>query len=186
MRRIVFWFLAAAVLAAASHLAYMLFVPSRNFNAALDKALGTAKANSFVILDSAAQESLIPFTTGTHVVGICKYDLSKGAVRVALSVPEGLWSFAIYTVRGRQVYAINDTQADTNAFTVELQSAEGIISQVFSGGEDTAEVVNNDLGWRVKLEGKRGLAVIWIAQSDPLLRAEAEAVLRKSKCSLAD
>jgi uncharacterized membrane protein len=181
-----FWFLAAVVLATVSHLAYVLFVPSRNFNAALDRVLGDQKANSFVILDSAAQEMLIPFTTETHVVGICKYDLSKGAVQVSLSVPESLWSFAIYTVRGRQVYAINDTQADSNTFTVELRKAQGIIAQVFDGGEDSADAINNDLGWRVQLEETRGLAVIWIAQSDPLLRAEAEAELRKSKCSLID
>jgi uncharacterized membrane protein len=186
MRRHLFWVIAAAVLGLAYHVAYLLFVPSRSFSSAIDVALGEDHRNRFVLLDPVAQLSLVPFASAEHVVGICKFSVAEGPVRVNATLPEGFWSFAVYTIRGRQVYAINDTQADTNTFSVELSQDKGVLSQIMGVGEDNNDVIGDDIGWRISMTENQGLALLWLAVADPLLRKEAEDVVKQSRCVKAD
>ena len=56
---------------------YVLFVPSRSFNHAIDWPWLTRPVNSFVLLDAETQMKLMPFTAASHLVGICKFDTVK-------------------------------------------------------------------------------------------------------------
>jgi uncharacterized membrane protein len=182
MRRQFFWFVTSAILALAVHVAYVLFVPSRSLSGAIDAALGKAQTNQFTVLTPEAQVKLMPFASMEHLVGVCKFSVKAGPVKVTASPPEGFWSFAVYTMRGRQVYAINDTQADTNTFTVELSRDNGLLAQIIGSGEDAIDVGGDDIGWRIALDEDEGLAVLWLAIADPLLRKDAEKVLTQSRC----
>jgi uncharacterized membrane protein len=182
MRRQFFWLIAATILALIAHVAYVLFVPNRSFSGAIDAALGGASTNSFAILDPAAQLQLLPFASRDNIIGICKFDLASGPVRVAAKLPEGFWSFAVYTLDGEQVYAINDTQADTNSFTVELSRDGGLLAQVLNNTDDAVDVTGDDIGWRISITQKQGLAILWAAVADPLLRKEAGDVIKQTKC----
>ncbi len=182
MRRQLFWLVASAILGLIAHVSYVLFMPSRSLSAAVDVALGTVKTNQFSVLDPAAQIKLIPFVSAEHVVGICKFDLGSGPVKLTAKLPVGFWSFAVYTMRGAQVYALNDTQADTNTFSVELSRDSGLLSKLLGGNEDAVDVTADDIGWHVSLSEKQGVAVLWMAIADPLLRKQAEDVIRQSRC----
>ncbi len=186
MNRNIFWFITSLVLAVFSHVYYVLFIPSKGFTSAIDSALGEDPLNRFVVLDAPTQMALMPFTTGGHLVGICKFDTSKGVIRVAATMPEGYWNFAVYTLRGQQVYAINDKQADTNAFSVELSKSEGMLGQALGLGADALDVTTDDLGWRIAMPENQGLAILWFAVPDPMLRNAAEAEMKKSRCSRND
>ena len=182
MRRQFFWLFTSAVLALIAHVTYVLFVPSRSFSAAIDVALGPEHSNRFSVLDAEAQIKLIPSATAENIVGICKFSVAEGPVKVTAQLPEGFWSFAVYTIRGEQVYAINDTQADTNTFTVEMSRDRGLLAQIFGSGDDAVDVTADDIGWRIALRENQGLAVLWMAVADPLLRKEAEDVIKQSRC----
>jgi uncharacterized membrane protein len=182
MRRQFFWLLTATILAVIAHVGYVLFVPSRSFSSAIDTALGVAPTNAFAILDPEAQLHLLPYASKDNIIGICKFDLGTGPVRVASRLPESFWNFAVYTLSGEQVYAINDTQADTNSFNVELTRDSGLLAQVLNGADDVGDVTGDDIGWRISLTEKQGLAVLWVAVADPLLRKEAEDVIKQSRC----
>jgi uncharacterized membrane protein len=186
MRRQLFWLFTATVFALVCHMAYVLFVPSRTFDSAIDKSLGQDKINSFAILDPKAQVKLLPFTAASHLVGVCKFNVAKGPVKLTASLPEGFWSLAVYTIRGQQVYAINDTQADTNTFSVEFSRASGLIAQMLESSEDQQDIAGEDIGWRIAVNEEEGLAVLWLALPDPILRSEAESVMRKSRCARID
>ena len=183
MRRQFFWLITATLLALIAHVSYVLLVPSRSFSSAIDVALGTAHSNTFTVLDPAAQVKLVPFATTEHIVGVCKFNVGNGPVKITAQLPEGFWSFAVYTIQGEQVYAINDTQADTNNFTVELARDQGLISQIFGNNDDAVDVTGDDIGWRIAVKEDQGLAVLWLAVADPLLRKEAADVIRQSKCA---
>jgi uncharacterized membrane protein len=183
MRRQFFWLITATILALIAHVSYVLFVPSRSFSSAIDVALGAAQSNTFAVLDSSAQVKLVPFATAEHIVGVCKFNVEDGPVKVTAQLPEGFWSFAVYTIQGEQVYAINDTQADTNNFTVELSRDQGLIAQIFGSGDDAVDVTGDDIGWRIAVKEDQGLAVLWMAVADPLLRKDAEDVIKQSKCA---
>jgi uncharacterized membrane protein len=186
MNRYPFWFFTSVVLAVLAHVYYVLFVPSRSFNNAIDEALADQPVNRFVLLDAAMHMKLMPFTTTSHLVGICKFDTTDGNIRVAAKMPEGFWNFAVYSLRGKQVYAINDRQADTNAFSVQLSKSEGVIGQALGLGEDALDVSTDDLGWRIALPDAQGLAILWFAVPDPLLRDTAVVEMKNSRCGKSD
>ena len=186
MRRTLFWLLTATILGFASHVAYVLFVPSRSFSSAVDAAIGAEASNQFAILEEKAQLKLMPFAAAQHLVGACKFDLRKGPMKIIAQLPEGFWTFAVYTIRGRQVYAINDTQADTNSFSVELTRDGGLIAQLLGGGDDGQDIDSDELGWRIAMTDPQGVAVLWMAIADPLLRQEALDVMKKSRCMRLD
>jgi uncharacterized membrane protein len=186
MNRYPFWFLTSIILALVGHVYYVLFVPSSNFNHAIDVALADKPVNSFVLLDADTHMRLMPFTTASHLVGICKFDTSTGNIRVAAKMPEGFWNFAVFSLRGKQVYAINDRQADTNAFSVQLSKSEGLLGQVLGLGEDAIDVSTDDLGWRIALPDAQGLAILWFAVPDPLLRDKAVEEMQQSLCTKSD
>lgn len=183
MRRQFFWLVTATILAFIAHVSYVLFVPSRSFSAAIDVALGGAQSNTFAVLDSSAQVKLVPFATAGHIVGICKFNVADGPVKVTAQLPEGFWSFAVYTIQGEQVYAINDTQADTNNIAVELSRDNGLIAQIFGISDDAADITGDDIGWRIAVKENQGVAILWMPIADLLLRKEAEDVIKKSRCA---
>jgi uncharacterized membrane protein len=182
MRKQFFWLIASLILAIIAHVSYVLFVPSRTLSAAIDLALGPEQTGHFTVLDPAAQVKLIPFASAENIVGICKFNVATGPMKVTAQLPEGFWTFAVYTIRGEQVYAINDTQADTNSFTVELSRTGGLLSKFLGGADDAVDVTADDIGWRISLSENQGLAVLWLAVSDPLLRKGAEDVIKQGKC----
>jgi uncharacterized membrane protein len=186
LRRSFFWLTAAIVLAIAAHIAYLLYVPKRALEQAIDAALNGTPSNKFVILDPAVQAKLLPFSTKSHVVGVCKFDVSKHPVRFSATVREGFWTFAVYTIHGKQVYSLTDTEADTNSFNVDLSLSPGYVAQVLGGGDDAEKAINDELGWRVSMSDSQGLAVLWQAVGDPLLRPETEEILKSSRCLVRD
>lgn len=183
--RTVFWLLICALLAAVTHLSYVLFVPRAQFSSSMEAALGDLSPNAFGILPSQSQMKLMPFVSQYDLVGVCRFDLGSGTVRLAIAVPAGYWEFAVYTMRGQQVYALNDRQAGTSRFKVTLARSASLLDQLSqAGGGD--EPGASDIGWQVKLTEPKGVAFLWMPHGDPLRRAEAEQSLKQSTCSAAE
>jgi uncharacterized membrane protein len=176
-----FWVLLSLVLAVVVHLSYMLFEPSRNFAKTLQTLTKGEKQKAFKILSPEQQSSLLPFATTRDVVGVCFYDLRKGAIRIDGQAPNSFWNFSVFTSRGRQVYDLNDTQVETNRFVVELKPASGMLKQIL-GGADGETSSFADAGWQVEIPDKQGLAILWVPLRDALLRSSVEAVIRQSSC----
>jgi uncharacterized membrane protein len=176
-----FWILLSLILAVVVHLAYMLYEPSRNFEKTLQLITKGDKQQGFKILLPEQQASLLPFATTHDVVGICFYDLRKGAIRIEGQAPAGFWNFSIFTSRGHQVYDLNDTQVETKHFVVELKPAAGVLSQIM-GNADGETPSFTDAGWQVEVSERQGLAILWAPLHDAILRSSVESVVRKSTC----
>jgi uncharacterized membrane protein len=178
--RTIFWLVSAALIAVVTHLSYVLFVPSRNFNDRIGAALKEQKLNQFTILEGKLQTKLMPFVSETDLVILCRYDISQGPVRLSMRVPDGYWTLSVYTMHGRQAYALNDRQADARAFSVRLVKDRSFIEQLTSIGEDDANF--EDIGWKVELPEDKGLAFLWMPHADKWRRTEDLAELSTSKC----
>jgi uncharacterized membrane protein len=184
MVKYVFWVIFSALLGVAVHLAYILFVPSQKFSAQIDATLRNQGTNKFEILDAKLQAVLLPFATTDDLVGLCKFDVSKGPVKLAVAVPEGYWTLSIYTLHGKQVYALNGEQADTRNFAVTLSKSPSLVSQILGDDADVVPATDGDIGWRVGLTENQGLAFLWMPQSDQWQKKEAAELLKTSSCSL--
>ncbi len=179
-----FWVVMTLLIAVAAHITYVLFEPGLVFQKKLN-ALSAAKPdNSFFILPHEEQSQLFPTATANDVVGVCKYDLDAGRVVLSAKLPRSYWTVSIYTDSGAQIYALDDVQAGSNSFTVDLTRAKTLLQQLLAknDGEDGGQIEN--LGWKVESTERRGLAVIWVPLSDVLMRDGVEKTIRESDCKL--
>lgn len=179
-----FWLMTMLFIAAATHISYVLFEPGMMFQKKLHDLSGARPDNSFFILARDQQSSLFPAATANDVVGVCKYDLSNGRVVFSTKLPRNYWTVSIYTESGTQIYALDDVQAGSNSFTVDLTRAKTLMQQLFAknDGEDGGQIEN--LGWKVESTERRGLAVIWVPLSDAMMRSGIEDIIKGSECKV--
>jgi uncharacterized membrane protein len=177
-----FWVIIALLVAIAAHISYVLFVPSLVFQRQLKISTDARPYNKFFIADPAKQTILLPSATTKSVVGICKFDLSGGNVELNAKLPRSYWTLSIYAQSGRQVYALNDVQAGTSDFKVELSKSKTFLQQLLGNNraEDSIQIEN--LGWHAETPEIKGIAVIWIPLADELMRPQIVAAMDGSSC----
>ncbi len=178
----VFWLLTVGLVAVATHIAYVLFAPGWFFQQRLNATTDGKPDNSFFVVAPEKQAQLFPLATPDDVVGVCKYDLGSGKLVLSANLPRTYWTMSIYTQSGKQVYALNDVQAGSSAFSIDVSRSKTMLEQVFSNpeAEDAGQIEN--LGWRVETSERRGLAIVWIPLSDALMRPRVEAIIKESRC----
>ena len=178
----VFWFFTIALVTLATHIAYVLFAPGWFFQRQVYAITDGKPDNAFFVLAADKQAQLFPLATADDVVGVCKYDLGAGKLVLSATLPKMYWTMAIYTQTGKQVYALNDVQAGSSAFTIDLSRSKSMIEQLLSNpeAEDAGQIEN--LGWRVETSERRGLAIVWIPLADELMRPRVEAIIKDSRC----
>jgi uncharacterized membrane protein len=179
----IFWLVTCGLIAISVHISYVLFAPGTLFQRQLYSSTDGKLDNQFFIMAPEKQSKLFPIATAGDVVGLCKYDLQNGHVVLSAQMPRSFWSLSIYTDAGAQIYTLDDVQAGTNAFTVELSRAKSILEKLTARGDDE-ESGSENLGWRVESSNRRGLAFLWIPLSDPLMRGEVEDIVKASKCEV--
>ncbi len=177
-----FWALTVGVIALAVHISYVLFAPALLFQQKLYQTTEGRPDNSFFTLAPEKQSQLFPASTVQDVVGVCKYDLGAGQLVLSATLPKTYWTMDIYTESGKQVYALDDVQAGSSAFSIELSRSKSFFEQILTIGdpEDIGQIEN--LGWRVETTERRGLAIVWIPLSDELMRKPFEAIIKESRC----
>jgi uncharacterized membrane protein len=178
----VFWIITAVFLAVAAHISYVLFVPGMIFQKKLFNYTEGKPDNSFFILSPEKQALLFPTATSDDVVGVCKFDLAGGRLVLSAQLPKTYWTLSIYTQSGKQIYALDDVQASTSSFIVDLVLAKTLLQQLFArnDSEDGGQIEN--LGWKVETTEPRGLAIVWIPLSDSLMRKDIETTINGSRC----
>ena len=177
-----YWLFTAAFLGIAVHIATILYLPSVSFNRNLAQVTAQAPRNSFFVMKPEQQVQLLTTATTQDVVGLCLVDVSKGNILISAHGLNQLWSMAIYNASGQQVYAINDVEAGTGDFSIELSKAKSLWQQV-TGKPDAedAKVIEN-IGWHAELSETTAIAVLWMPVPDANQRPALEAAARVTGC----
>ena len=177
-----YWFFTAAFLGIAVHIATILYLPNMSFNRNLARVTAQAPRNSFFVMKPAQQVALLATATDQDVVGLCLVDVSKGNIVISAHGLNQLWSMAIYNASGQQVYAINDVEAGTGDFSVELSKVKSLWQQV-TGKPDAedAKVIEN-IGWHAELSENTAIAVLWMPVPDANQRPALEAAAKATGC----
>jgi uncharacterized membrane protein len=177
-----FWLATAAVLGLAVHLATILYVPGLTFQHNLRKLTDAAPDNSFFLMKPEAQGALLPTASPQDVVGLCLVDVKDGKVTLSSHMPRGQWMLTIYGASGEQVYSINDVEAGSGAFNIELAPAKGLIEQLRGKAEKEEAGQFENVGWHAELNEQRGVAVLWVPVADTLRRPAIEAAISATHC----
>jgi uncharacterized membrane protein len=180
-----FWISMALLIAVGVHIMYVLAVPGMVFQRDVARASRGSAANTLHLLTKAERLGILPSYAGESVTALCRIDLGRGKVTLNLKVPGSYWSFAVFTEKGRQIYALNDKQAGAESFDVEITRAKSLIDQLTGVGEpeDAVDEINN-AAWSVEMLEQRGLALLWVPLSEPLMRPAIESVVKDSQCGI--
>lgn len=174
-------FLGGALLGGVVHLATVIILPRTATQDAYSRLAPIAAENRVTALAPPTPEAApIPFMDPAFITAVCRYDLSKGPLK--LSVPVGLayTSVSFYTRHDVAYYAINDRAAGRRIIELDLMT----IDQRNEMPEDE-EVTAAD---RLIVESPTviGLIAIRALAPEPGLMPMTQTALAAAQCRPAD
>jgi uncharacterized membrane protein len=124
MIRVALWFLGALLLAGIVHLATVLVLPRLATQDAYARVSTFAPVNTVVPVPTPTPEAAImPFMDPAFEVSICRYDLSRGALKFSVPISQAYTSVSFYTRSDVAYYAINDRAAGRRVIELDLMTA---------------------------------------------------------------
>jgi len=177
MIRGVLWVLGGILLGGIVHLATVLLLPSTATRDAYDRLLPIAPVNSIAQLPAPTPEkAVLPFMDPAFSADVCRYDLSKGPLKLTTPVSQAYTSVSFYTRYGVAYYAINDRAAGRRVIELDLMTTE----QHNQMPEEEDVTAADRL--IVDSPTPTGLIVIRALAPEPGLMPAAQGVLAKAQC----
>ncbi len=103
------------------HIAIVFMVPYFASNDAWSRVQNMAVEARFHVLPPPLPENeTLPRLDPRMAHAICRFDLTKGAVRISALVPSEFWSVAIFDRRGRNIFSLNDGSTDRDRLDLIL------------------------------------------------------------------
>lgn len=180
MGRTLFWILATAILAAASHLAVVLFTPDVSMASLVERIRTATAVNRMVVLEHWEVGGLIHEPNPDLAYAVCPYDITGGDLQVRLEIPDTYWSVAVYSERGDNIYTLNDRQAGTSYLVLRLLRTgtapeAGLAPDLLT----TGSVV-------VQTDSLRGIVMLRTLIPSSAYRKRATEILEASSCGLSE
>jgi uncharacterized membrane protein len=176
----IFWISVGLVIAVVVHLSYVLFTPSRAMDAKFTRTVAKSGINALAVLSPAEARSLTGLSTAGSIYAACPYNLRNGDLTINAEFPARPWTLSVYGISGARLFSVNDKQAGVDKVTLEVKRG-GNIWDVLT---DHAPPEIGD-GWSVEVKERRGIAVLWMADADPVVSERLKAELARSKCIVA-
>ena len=125
MIRWALWVFAGLILGGVVHLATILLLPRTATRDAYARLEPITPVNAFKLLPAPQpDQAVIPFMDPAFATAVCRYDLSRGSLKLTAPVSQAYTSVTFYTRSGIAFYAINDRAAGRR--TVELDQSPRI------------------------------------------------------------
>jgi uncharacterized membrane protein len=160
------------------HLATVIILPRTATQDAYARLSLIAPVNTVVALPAPTPEkAVMPFMDPAFASAVCRYDLSRGPLKLTVPVSPGYTSVSFYTRYDVAYYAINDRAAGRRIIELDLMTT----AQHDQVPEDE-EVTAAD---RLIVESPTltGLIAIRALAPEPGLMRVAESTVAASKCS---
>ena len=107
------------------HLGTMLVLPRTASQDAYARLVTTGDVNKMAAIPApSAQNAAIPFMDPAFAAAVCRYDLSKGPIKLIAPVSSAYTSVSFYTRNGVVYYAINDRAAGRRIIELNLMTTE--------------------------------------------------------------
>ncbi len=160
------------------HIIAVLWIPRIAPRNAWTRLSTLADFNTLVVLPrpSPAHQSL-PLMAPDMRYAICRYDLSRGPVRVRTSIPDELWTIAFYDPSGANFYTIRG--ADINRDEIEI-----VVSTQTNAllDDETSSLVGTEDSLMVTAPQDRGLMMIRAPLAGAIYAERTESALRQATC----
>jgi uncharacterized membrane protein len=177
--RLLFTIVAGVLLGAVVHLVSVLALPRIATQDAYSRLTPITRLNAVTALPLASpSDAPMPFMDPAFAIAICRYDLSAGAIKLAVPVSQAYTSVSFYTRNEVAYYAINDRSAGRKVIELDLMTE----AQHAELPEDE-EVTAAD---RLIIDSPTptGLIVLKALAPEPGLMPQAQATLAASSCKV--
>ena len=170
--------LAGVLLGGVVHFATVILLPRTATQDAYSRLAPVAPINSVTLLpDPTPEKALMPLMDPAMATAICRYDLSKGPLKLTVPISPAYTSVSFYTRTDVAYYAINDRAAGRRAIELDLMTA--------AQHEDMPEEEDVTAADRLIVESptETGLIAIRALAPEPGLMPKAQAAVAAAKCA---
>jgi uncharacterized membrane protein len=169
------WALAGVLLGGIIHLSTVLALPRTATHDAYARLEAIAPVNKVVALP-ASTSPVMPFMDPAFATAVCRYDLSKGPLKLTAPVSQAYTAIAFYTRYDIAYYAINDRAAGRKVIELDLMT-----TQQHEQMPEEEDVTAAD---RLIVESptRTGLIVLKVLSPEPTMMNLAEATLASARC----
>ena len=123
MIRWLLWLLAGLILGGVVHLASILLLPRTATRDAYARLTPLTRVNAFTLLPAPQPDQApIPFMDPAFATAVCRYDLTRGSIKLTAPVSQAYTSVTFYTRSGVAYYAINDRAAGRRVVELDLMT----------------------------------------------------------------
>lgn len=181
--RLVKWRLVVAALLSVGilHILATLATPSLSTGSAFARLKAELPANRMLVLPPPSPDKqVLPFLAADARYAMCRFDMAKGPVAVAATLPDAGWSLALYTPQGDNFYVATGTEGQRSDLSVLLVSSD----ERFMGLTPEARGIPADRMATVAVGARQGLAIVRGPDRGFAFTAMTEAVLKLASCTL--
>ncbi len=119
------WLVAGLVLGGIVHLVMVLYLPRAATQDAYARLAPSTPVNAMVALPvPAPKDAKLPFMDPAFATAVCRYDLSKGPLKLTAPVSQAYTSVSFYARTGAAHYAITDRAAGRRVIELDLMTQE--------------------------------------------------------------
>ncbi|MCP8937800.1 DUF1254 domain-containing protein [Alsobacter sp. SYSU M60028] len=176
--RILYVTAAGLILGGIVHLGSVLAIPAAASPNADDRLAAYAPRHQLTMLPRAEPGPGLPHRDPAVALGVCRFDLAAGPLRVRASSVDGFLSLAFYTPTGSVFYALTDRSAVRGALDILVVTQEQLDEIVAGDPED--EPVSE---LRLLAPQTAGFVTFRALAGEPDLYPEAEARIRAARCA---
>jgi uncharacterized membrane protein len=125
MMRWLLWLVGGTLLGGIVHLATVLALPKAATQDAYARIAVISPVNAVVALPPPSPDgAILPFMDPAFATAVCRYDLSKGPVKLSVPVSPAYTSVSFYTRSDVAYYAINDRAAGRRVIELDLMTTK--------------------------------------------------------------
>jgi uncharacterized membrane protein len=173
--RWILWLLAGLLLGGIVHLSTVLALPRTAAHDAYARLAEITPVNQVVPLPR-SQSTILPFMDPAFAAAVCRYDLSRGSLKLTAPISQAYTAVAFYTRYGIAYYAINDRAAGRKVIELDLMTTRQ--------REEMPEEEDVTAADRLIVESPTltGLIVLKALSPEPALMSMAEDALASARC----
>jgi uncharacterized membrane protein len=170
--------LAGLLLGGVVHFTTIILLPRTATQDAYARLASIAPVNAVTLLPPPSPEkALMPLMDPAMATAVCRYDLSKGPLKLTVPVSPAYTSVSFYTRADVAYYAINDRAAGRRMIELDLMTP--------AQHEDMPEEEDVTAADRLIVESptETGLIAIRALAPEPGLMPKAQAAIAAAKCT---
>jgi uncharacterized membrane protein len=175
--RFLLWLIGGVLLGGVIHLVTVLLLPRTATQDAYARLNAISPVNAMVAIPApTAEKAVMPFMDPAFASVVCRYDLSRGPLKLTAPVSPAYTSVSFYTRTGVAYYAINDRAAGRRVIELDLMTN----AQRALLPEDEDVTAADRL--IVESPGTVGLIVVRALAPEPGQMEAARAALSQARC----